>query len=312
VRVKHFRTAAAPAVARWVQAHVTHPSFRPDPALYPFRSRWLDASVGRVHYIDEGEGPPILFLHGNPTWSFLYRGIVTWLRRRFRCVAVDYPGFGLSDHPPGYGYTPPEHATVVGELVRELDLRGLTVMGHDWGGPIGMRCALDHPERVRALVMANSWYWPAHAWRLRTFSRVMSSAPLQALIVRRNLFVERILPRGARTRLPEEVMRHYRGPLSTPSSRAGVAVLPGQITRASFWLGEIAYAVPRLLGRTPLLLPWGVRDLVFPSRFIERFRADFRDVAVRRIDARHYVQEDAPAEVAAAIEEFLGGLGAAA
>jgi haloalkane dehalogenase len=282
------------------------PSFRIDPALYPFRSRWLDASVGRVHYIDEGEGPPILFLHGNPTWSFLYRGVVARLRRRFRCIAIDYPGFGLSDHPPGYGYTPREHARVVGELIHELGLRGMTVMGQDWGGPIGMRVALDHVDRLRALVMANTWYWPADVWHLRAFSRVMSSAPFQSLILKRNFFVERIVPSSVKRGLTDEVMEHYRRPLATPSSRAGVAAFPREITRASFWLEEIAHAVPRVLGGKPLLLTWGVRDFAITPRFMERFRADFRNVTVRRIDAHHYVQEDAPDEVAGAIEQFLG------
>jgi haloalkane dehalogenase len=287
-------------------------SFDIDSTLYPFRSRWLDSSVGRIHFIDEGEGVPILFLHGNPTWSFLYRGIVERLRGRFRCVAIDYPGFGLSDHPPGYGYTPAEHAQVVSELVSHLDLKGVTVVGHDWGGPIGMRVALDHVDRLRALVMSNTWYWPADGWLLRAFSRTMSSRLMQSLIVNRNFFVERIVPSAVKDDLPLEVMHHYRGPFPTPSSRAGVAVLPGQITRASFWLGEIAYAAPRLLRDKPLLLPWGVRDIAFTPRFMERFRADFRDVTVRRIDAHHYVAEDAPGEMAEAIEAFLSERAAAA
>ena len=118
--------------------------------------------MGKVHYIDEGVGRPILFLHGNPTWSFLYRGIVIRLRQKFRCIAVDYPGFGLSVRPEDYDYTPREHAGIVRDLVRSLDLRDLTIMGHDWGGPIGMRVAVDElpaapitpardPERRSAL-----------------------------------------------------------------------------------------------------------------------------------------------------------------
>src|SRR5919199_5520644 len=103
--------------------------FTPSPELYPFESRWFESSAGRVHYIDEGGGRPILMLHGNPTWSFLYRNVVKGLRDRFRCVAVDYPGFGLSERPAGYGYTPAEHARLVGELVDHLDLRHLVVMG---------------------------------------------------------------------------------------------------------------------------------------------------------------------------------------
>ncbi|MSR37007.1 MAG: alpha/beta fold hydrolase [Gemmatimonadetes bacterium] len=281
------------------------PPFIPDPGLYPFRSRWLDSSVGRVHYIDEGEGPPILFLHGNPTWSFLFRNVVVRLRKHFRCIAVDYPGFGLSEHPADYGYTPGEHAEIVSELVRSLDLRGLTIMGHDWGGPIGMKVALDQIARLRALVMSNTWYWPSQVWHMKAFSRVMSSEVFQSMILKRNLFVERILPRGVKHRLEERVMDHYRGPLSTPDSRMGVAILPRQIMDASFWLGEIAHAVPRQLRNIPLLLTWGVQDFAFTPRFMDRFRDDFKHVTVRRLDARHYVPEDAPEEIAEAIEEFL-------
>src|SRR3712207_6561066 len=111
----------------------TTPDFRPSPGLFPFESRWLDSAAGRVHYVDEGEGRPILMCHGNPTWSFLYRNVIAELRDRFRCVALDYPGFGLSERPPGYGYTAAEHAEVVGELVRELDLRDFVVMAHEIG-----------------------------------------------------------------------------------------------------------------------------------------------------------------------------------
>src|ERR1017187_8274740 len=94
------------------------PSFTPDPGLYPFKSRWFESSAGRMHYLDEGTGPAILFCHGNPTWSFLYRGIIERLRGSFRCVAADMHGFGLSERPVnGYSYTPPEHARTVGELV---------------------------------------------------------------------------------------------------------------------------------------------------------------------------------------------------
>ena len=91
--------------------------FKPDPTLYPFTSQWLDSSRGRMHYIDEGSGPPIMLCHGNPTWSFLYRGIIAALRDHFRCIAPDYLGFGLSERPQGFGYTIDEHAQVVGELV---------------------------------------------------------------------------------------------------------------------------------------------------------------------------------------------------
>lgn len=281
--------------------------FRPDPNLFPFESRWLDSSVGPVHYIDEGSGSPLLLLHGNPTWSFLYRGIVIRLRDRFRCIAPDYPGFGLSVHPDDYGYTPAEHAAVVGELVDRLDLDGLTIMGQDWGGPIGMRLAVDHLPRLRSLVMGNTWYWPSDAWHMRTFSAVMSSGFMQNRILQRNFFVERVMPTAVKHRLAPEVMDHYRGPLPTPLSRVGVAEFPRQITRATPWLQEIADDVRIHMANVPLLLVWGLGDLAFTPRFMDRFRADFADASITRLDAKHYIQEDCPAEISRAISRFLEG-----
>jgi haloalkane dehalogenase len=105
--------------------------------LFPFESRFLDVRGANVHYIDEGDGPVFLALHGNPTWSFLYRHIVRGLADRFRCVALDYPGFGLSTAPAGYRYTIAEHARVVDGFVEQLALREVTLMVQDWGGPIG-------------------------------------------------------------------------------------------------------------------------------------------------------------------------------
>ena len=169
--------------------------FTPDPDHYPFESRWFDSTVGPVHYVDEGAGPTVLLLHGNPDWSFLYRKIISALLPDVRCVAPDYPGFGLSCHPDGYGYTPGEHAEVVLELVDHLHLTDMVVMGQDWGGPIGMDVASRQPDRVKGLVMGNTWYWPVDTGPMAIFSRVMGSFPMQWLILRRNFFVNPIMKR---------------------------------------------------------------------------------------------------------------------
>lgn len=281
------------------------PPFQPDRRLFPFESKWFESSVGPVHYIDEGEGPPILFLHGNPTWSFLYRGIVIRLRKRFRCIALDYPGFGLSAHPDDYGYTPGEHADVVSAFVRHLDLRDLTIMGQDWGGPIGMRVAIDELPRLRALVMGNTWYWPLEDWHMKAFSYALSSAPMQSQILKKNFFVEKVMPFAVKHPLADEVMHHYREPLPTPKSRIGVAEMPRQLMAAALWLGDLSDEVPEKLSNVPLQLVWGIHDIAFPLRFMERFREDFRLTTIRRLDAKHYIQEDAPAEIAEAIDTFL-------
>ncbi len=302
----------APGSATLTEFRLTHiPPFTPDSRLFPFESKWFESEVGPIHYIDEGAGDPILFLHGNPTWSFLYRGIVIRLRKRYRCIALDYPGFGLSVHPANYGHTPGDHADVVRALVQKLDLKNLTIMGQDWGGPIGMRVALDELARLRALVMGNTWYWPMDEWHMKAFAYVMSSAPMQRQILRKNFFVEQLMPRSVEHEMAPEVLRHYREALPTPKSRIGVAEFPRQLLEANAWLSDLADGVLDHLANVPILLPWGVNDLAFTRTFMERFREDFRLVTTERLVAKHYIQEDAPAEIATAIDAFLSPGGAA-
>ncbi len=285
---------------------MTHvPPFAPDRRLFPFDSKWFDSEAGRVHYIDEGVGDPILFLHGNPTWSFLYRGIIIRLRKNYRCIALDYPGFGLSERPRNYDYTPAEHADVVGQFVRHLDLNDLTVMGQDWGGPIGLRMACDELHRIRALVMGNTWYWPLDSWQGKTFAYVMSMAPMQSRILNHNLFVEKIMPLGVKHPMSAEVRHHYSEAMPTPASRIGAAEFPVQLLNATSWLSRLEQDVEDRLANVPILLTWGLHDLMFTRPFMERFRQTFKLARVARLDAKHYIQEDAPKEISEAIQEFL-------
>ncbi len=202
--------------------------FTPDPNLYPFGSRWFTGAGPRVHYVDEGRGPAVVMFHGNPTWSFLYRKVILGLRDGCRCIAVDYPGFGLSERPAGYGYTAAEHAAVIGKLVDHLRLDGFTVLGQDWGGPIGMTVAMERADRVSGMVFANTWYWPAEG-PLTVFSLVMSSPPFQWLILQRNFFVNFIMPRSVATKLDPEVFKTYQRVQPYPEARRGVAEFPKQI-----------------------------------------------------------------------------------
>jgi len=277
--------------------------FEPDPALYPFESLWFDSSAGRMHYLDEGSGTPILFCHGNPTWSFLYRGIVTRLRDRFRCVALDYLGFGLSDRPDGYGYTIEEHARTVGELVDDLGLDGFVIMGQDWGGPVSTAVATERAERVSGVVLGNTWFWPATA-RFRLFSRVMGSRWMQRKILEENFFVEKIMPRSSARRLSEREREHYRRVQPSPETRRGVAEMPKQIIAATPLLERLSREVPAKLGSKPALIVWGMKDPGFRPSMIPRVRDAFADAIVVELPgAKHYIQEDAPGEIADAIAE---------
>ncbi len=252
--------------------------------------------------------PPILFYHGNPTWSFLYRDIIVALRGRFRCIALDYLGFGLSERPPEFGYTIDEHARVVGEFVDHLGLDGYVSMGQDWGGPISMAVAVERTNRVRGIVLGNTWFWPANTPTMKIFSRVMSSPPLQAAIRRRNFFVERLIPAGTEHRLSDAVMTHYRAVQPNPAARRGIAEMPKQILAARPLLQRLAREVPTKLGAKPTVLIWGMKDFAFkPKATIPRMRTTFTDhVLVELPTAKHFIQEDAPDRIAAAITERFG------
>jgi haloalkane dehalogenase len=285
---------------------------RPRPAwvpadLYPFQDRYVDVAGCDVHYVDEGTvGPPLLMLHGNPTWSFLYRELVTGLRDRYRCVALDHPGFGLSVPRRGYRFTPREHAEVLERFVERLDLTEITLMAQDWGGPIGFAVATRHPERFRAFVLGNTWAWPKSDPGTQAFSRLVGGPVGRRLILNRNLFVERILLRGLRQPPAPAVADAYRGPFPTAGSRWPTAVLPGEILASRPFLAEIERGLPRLRDR-PALIVWPTKDPAFTARERRRWQELFpahRTVTLQ--GAGHFIQEDAPKEIVAAIRDFGG------
>ena len=275
--------------------------------LFPYESRSLDVDGCRLHYIDEGRGPVLLLLHGNPTWSFLYRHLVARLNRRFRCVALDYPGFGLSSSRPGYGFTPAEHAAVVEHFVAELGLDSFTPVLHDWGGPIGLAVAGRHPERVRALVITNTFAWPVDGDRhFELFSRLMGGAAGRLAIRRANAFVNVMVPAGTRRRLSPAEMAHYRAPFPTPDARMPTYVFPREILASREFLAEVESGLSRL-AHLPTLLAWGGKDAAFRATERRRFEAVFpHHHRVVFEQARHYLHEDVPDELAAAIEGWWG------
>ena len=273
--------------------------------LYPFESHYADLDAARVHYVDEGDGPPLLLLHGNPTWSFLYRDVIRGLRDRYRCIAPDHPGFGLSRPVPGYRFTPAEHAAVLEQLVLRLDLEDATLMVQDWGGPIGFAVATRHPQRFAAFVIGNTWAWPKTDLGTQLFSRALGGGIGRRLILHRNVFVERILPAGVRrTKLSDVVMDAYRGPFPDPPSRVPIAVFPREILSSVPFLAEVERGLPALRER-PALIVWPTKDVAFGERERRRWEQLFPSGRTVPLEgAGHYMQEDASAEIVAAVRSW--------
>jgi len=196
-----------------------------DRDAYPFRSRWLELPEGKLHYVDEGDGEPMLFVHGTPTWSFEYRHLIRALRGGHRCIAVDHLGFGLSDRPAAAAYTPEAHAARLRAFVDKLGLRRFTLVVHDFGGPIALPLALDDPDRVARLVVLNSWMWSfADDPEMTKRARMASGALGRFLYRRLNASLRLITPSayGDRRKLTRAIHQQYLAPFPDADGRERV------------------------------------------------------------------------------------------
>ena len=285
---------------------------RPDwlsDAMYPFESRFFTAPSGhRMHFVDEGEGEPIVFVHGNPTWSFEFRHLIEGLRSGFRCVALDHVGFGLSSRSDrSEDHHPKSHAARFASLMDHLDLQDLTLVMEDWGGPIGLDFARQQPERVKRLVIGNTWCWPVRdEFHFIWFSFFMSSWIGQYLLKRRNFFVNTLMPMavGDRSVLTPEIMAHYRNALPSPDARA-MAAFPGHIVGASDWLAAI-WRERAAFADKPALIAWGHRDIAFRRKEFDRWKSELSDIEVHEFtDYGHYLTEEASEHLVSALRAFM-------
>lgn len=190
---------------------------------FDFEPRYAQVDGLRLAYIDEGEGPPVMFFHGEPTWSFLWRRVILPVRDAgYRCIAPDYAGFGRSDKPTDIGwYTYDRHVSLMAGLVEQLDLNGATAVVHDWGGPIGLRLAVEHPERFGRMVIMETAPVTGHQQMSEDWLR------FQAFVERvDDLPVGRLVRGGCFTDPGDEVIAAYDAPFPTPESKAGAKAFP--------------------------------------------------------------------------------------
>jgi cis-3-alkyl-4-acyloxetan-2-one decarboxylase len=281
--------------------------------LYPFQSHYVSLGGHRCHYVDEGGGPVLLMVHGNPTWSFYWRELIRPLRERFRVVAIDQIGCGLSDKPPvrDYSYRLARRIADLNELIEKLGLREITLVAHDWGGGVGMGAAVAAPERFARFVLMNTAAFRAAEcpWQIRA-CRIPLFGPL--MVQGLNLFV--------RAALRSTVWKRER---MTPAVRAGLAApydswahrvavlrfvhdIPMDASHPSY---QTLLDIEQGLGqfrRHPICLIWGMHDWCFTPQFLDRFLEFWPEAEVHRLpDASHYVVEDAHEEIVPLLDEFL-------
>lgn len=277
-----------------------------DDELFPFESRFVELDGNVVHYVDEGSGPILLMLHGNPVWSFVYRDLIAALRGRFRCIALDFPGFGLSTAAPGFRYSARDHADLLVSFIDHLGLSDITLVGHNWGGPWGLYAAVQRPGTFTRLVLANTWAWPLNGDpSSEVFSRGMGNPVGRALIKRFNLMVNQFIPVAhKRRKLSDAEMAHYRDATPTPASRHAGAVLPGELVGAREFFTELADNLTEV-AKVPTLIVWADVDPIFTAKYRERCEATFPNHTTTVLHGvGHFSQSDAPTEFCAAIENW--------
>jgi haloalkane dehalogenase len=270
---------------------------------YPFEPLGLDVEGGRLSYVDEGEGAPIVMVHGTPTWSFMYRHLIRALSPRYRCVAPDHLGFGLSERPTDWSYRPSDQARNLARLIEALNLKDITLAVHDYGGPIGLAYALDHPENVRRLVLFNTWMWSFAGDRHVEWPARILGGRLGRYLYEQRQFSVRVMLRHAvadRRRYTREVERHYLDALDGHATW----VYARELTGSSAWFDGLWARRDRIAG-IPAILIWGMKDPAF-ARYLPRWRQVFEQAEVVQLaDCGHAPPEERAPESLPFLTRFL-------
>ena len=277
---------------------------------YPFASNYIQTVVGKMHYVDEGAGPPVLMLHGNPSWSFYYRNLILGLQDKYRCIAPDHLGMGLSDKPQrGFSYHLRDHINNLTALVEHLGLKSFHLIVHDWGGPMGMALAEQWPDRVKRIVVLNSAAF--RSTRVPKRISVCRVPILGAFLVRGlNVFARAAVRMAVVKSMSKLTKSGFLYPYNNWRNRIAIyrfvqdiAMFPNHPSYEL--LVEIETALRRLK-KHKFLLCWGEKDFCFNQQFLDEWRVRFPSAKTRRYpNAGHYVLEDAGAEITEEILDFF-------
>lgn len=286
---------------------------------FDFASHYVEVLGSRLHYIESGppEGPPVLFLHGNPTSSYLWRNIIPHVARRARCIAPDLIGFGRSAKP-NIAYRFEDHARYIEAFIEAMGLKTLTLVVHDWGSAIGLDWACRHEARVAGIAMMEfispvpSWSdWPEGIRPL--FQAFRTPGVGRELIIEQNVFIEKVLPGAIVRGLTEAEMQHYRAPFLEPASRQPMLSFPNELPIEGQPPGVVArtgaYMQWLRTSKVPKLMFWGTPGILVTPEQAARHAREMPNL--RSVDigpGLHYLQEDNPDLIGRSIAEWLPAL----
>ena len=287
------------------------------PDDFPYPSHCIDVLGSKMHYVEHGEGDPILFLHGQPTWSYLWRRVLPELEGKGRLIAVDLIGYGLSDRPD-IDYEISDHVRFLDGFIESLSLDRLTLVVHDWGSFLGFHYARRHPERVKALAFMEAMLFPIPGYEAfdaetRKFFQTLRASQRNAerMMVDENQFIEGILPAMTLRTLAQQAHDAYRAPWSDPASRRILCKFPQNLCiggePAEICDAQAAYMDWLQQADLPKLLVHAEPGLLIPPDAAARYRDRLPNTETANVGpGLHYIQEDRPREIGKAIAEWMG------
>lgn len=278
-----------------------------DTSEYPFNSNYFSINGHNLHYIDEGQGEIILFVHGTPSWSFDYRNIIKNLKTNYRCIAIDHIGFGLSDKPEHYDYSTENHSKTLEKFVLEKQIANFTLVVHDFGGPIGLNFAIKRPEKVKNLIILNSWLWSSKGDPdFVKFSKILKSPLLPFLYRYLNFSPKFILPRSfGDKKISKKTLSQYTKPFADKTQRNGALAFARSLLNDQDWFEEL-WNKRQAISNKPTLFIWGMKDSVIRPHNLAKFQSGFTNSKTLQLKTcGHFPQEEQPDITAKSIIDFL-------
>ncbi len=276
--------------------------------LFPFKSHFAEIDGHRMHYVDEGEGIPILFSHGTPEWSFGWRDLVEGLRGQYRCIALDHLGFGLSDKPADADYSVQAHAARLEKFIEKLQLPDFHIVANDFGLSISLAYAVNHPERVQKISIFNGWMWPLSSDpHYAKAAKVMRTWFGRVMYKYFNFPVNVVMPAafGDKKKLTKEVHRHYKMALPDPASRTAAYAFTYELLDAELFWADLWQRRERISGK-PFLVFWGMKDAFVPPYELEKWEKALTNASIVRLEnAGHFAQEEEPERMIAELKLFF-------
>lgn len=278
-----------------------------DTTMYPFKNHYIELEAGKMHYADQGEGKTILFVHGTPAWSFLYRNYIDSLSKNYRCIAIDHIGFGLSDKPESFDGTPQSHSKNLSEFIEKLNLTDITIVVHDFGGPIGLSAAIQNNDKIKQVILFNTWLWETKSnTNAKRIDKLLNGRMGEFLYLNMNFSPKVLFKKGIydKKKLTKQVHKQYIYPFPNKSSRRSLLKIGKSLVGSSDWYQEQWNQLNKLESK-PWLVLWGTKDEFITPEYLEKWQRRLLNSKVIKYDCGHFVQEEKPMETIEAIKSFL-------